>query len=89
MTECFEAIQAWCRAVNAWHQDLNGTGEPPNQGAGFPRVTTREDLYFAGRRLFEIAGVDPNKHGVYCFNPYCEKGKKRYAEERAEEREIR
>ena len=79
--EFVAVIKEWCNAMNVWHEDLSAPsagGLTP--GGGFPKVVTREDLYFAGRKLFEIAGIEPHPYGVYKFNNYCERGKKRNAE---------
>jgi hypothetical protein len=53
-------IKAWCRAQVAWSEDC--------KDGGYPKTVTRADLYYAGRELFEIAGVDPHPDSVYAEN---------------------
>lgn len=66
--ELMLAIQLWCLAYNEWAEELYG-----GEGGGFPRTQTRANLYYAGRELFAICGVDPNPVGLYGKNKSVER----------------
>ena len=63
----------WCTAQNAWDTDIMGTNTPPTQVSGLPKVQTREDLYHAGRALYEVAKLKPLAPSVYSDNNHITK----------------
>lgn len=66
-------ISAWCAAHNAYRDDIENHGcAGGGQGSGLPKKTSCENLYHAGRKLFEIVGMEPHNNSLYKFNPYCE-----------------
>ena len=70
-------IVAWCEAQREWDNDLQGTKTPPMQGAGFPKIVTRENLHYAGRDLYEVANLEPHTFGVYANNNFITKRDKK------------
>ena len=63
MIKISELIGEWCEANNQWQGEV--------YGGGYPRMVTRARLYFAGRALFELAGIEP-LDGIYFKNCYNE-----------------
>ena len=63
----------WCEAQNVWDTDIKGTKTPPTQVSGLPKILTREDLYYAGRALYDIAKIKPVPSSVYADNNYITK----------------
>jgi hypothetical protein len=58
-------IKAWCQAQVAWSDDC--------KDGGYPKVVTRADLYYAGRDLFEMVGIEPHPDSVYFKNTAVER----------------
>ena len=67
-------IREWCEAQRQWDWEIHDKGRPPpNSGAGYPRMVTRARLYFAGRALYGLAGVEPDEDSLYAKNRYNER----------------